>query len=61
MPIRDEATSAFDSVTQQAVVENLRALNCTQIVVAQRLPIIVAADPIYVVDEGRVVGSGTYL
>jgi NHLM bacteriocin system ABC transporter ATP-binding protein len=58
--IMDEATSALDNVTQRQVVENLRALNCTQIVVAQRLSTIVGADLIYVVDEGRVVESGTY-
>ena len=58
--IMDEATSALDNVTQRQVVENLRALNCTQIVVAQRLSTIVGADLIYVIDEGRVVESGTY-
>jgi NHLM bacteriocin system ABC transporter ATP-binding protein len=59
--IMDEATSALDNVTQRQVVENLRALDCTQIVIAQRLSTIAAADLIYVVDEGRVVESGTYL
>ena len=58
--IMDEATSALDNVTRRKVVENLRALKCTQIVVAQRLSTIVDADLIFVVSEGRVVESGSY-
>ena len=59
--ILDEATSALDNVTQRTVVENLRELGCTQVVVAQRLSTIESADLIYVLNEGRVVESGTYL
>jgi ABC-type bacteriocin/lantibiotic exporter with double-glycine peptidase domain len=59
--ILDEATSALDNITQRRVAANLRALNCTQVVIAQRLSTIVDADLIYVVDDGRVAESGTYL
>jgi len=59
--IMDEATSALDNITQKNVVDRLRALKCTQIVIAQRLSTIAAADIIYVLDQGRVVESGSYL
>ncbi len=58
--ILDEATSALDNVTQKTVVENLRALNCTQFIIAQRLSTIVSADLIFVIDGGQVVETGTY-
>ncbi len=58
--VLDEATSALDNVTQRQVVENLRALKCTQLVIAQRLSTVVSANIIYVVDDGRVVEHGTY-
>ena len=59
--IMDEATSALDNVTQREVVENLRELKCTQLVIAQRLSTIEGADLIHVIDGGRIVESGTYL
>lgn len=59
--IMDEATSALDNVTQRQVVENLRTLECTQVVIAQRLSTVISADLIYVIDGGRVVESGSYL
>lgn len=58
--IMDEATSALDNVTQRKVVENLRALKCTQLVIAQRLSTVEAADLIYVIDGGQVAESGSY-
>lgn len=58
--IMDEATSALDNVTQKTVVDNLKEMNCTQIVIAQRLSTIVSADLIHVVEAGQVVESGTY-
>jgi NHLM bacteriocin system ABC transporter ATP-binding protein len=59
--IVDEATSALDNITQRRVMENLRSLKCTQVVIAQRLSTVESADLIYVVDDGRVVESGNYL
>jgi len=56
----DEATSALDVVTEQTIERNLRALNCTQIVIAHRLNTIRAADRILVLDDGRVVESGSH-
>lgn len=56
----DEATSALDNRTQAIVVESVRALKATRIVVAHRLSTIQDADRIYVIDDGRVVETGDY-
>jgi ATP-binding cassette subfamily C protein len=56
----DEATSALDNRTQAVVTRSLEALKATRIVIAHRLSTIVGADRIYVMDQGRIVQSGTY-
>ena len=56
----DEATSALDSKTEQAVMENLRALSCTRIVIAHRLSTVVGADRIVVMDAGRIADVGSH-
>jgi ATP-binding cassette subfamily C protein len=56
----DEATSALDNATQEIVSRSLEKLNATRVVIAHRLSTIVHADRIYVLQDGRVVQSGTY-
>ncbi len=56
----DEATSALDIVTERIVERNLQNLNCTQIIIAHRLSTIGNADRILVLDEGRIVESGSH-
>jgi len=56
----DEATSALDNVAQAAVLESLRGLAATRIVVAHRLNTVRNADRIVVIDGGRIAQSGTY-
>ncbi len=56
----DEATSALDNRTQAIVTESLQKMNCTRLVVAHRLSTIKEADRIVVLDEGRIVESGTF-
>jgi ATP-binding cassette subfamily C protein len=58
--IFDEATSALDNETQAKVSASLERLQATRVVVAHRLSTIVRADRIYVLDQGRIVDSGTY-
>ena len=58
--ILDEATSALDTVTERQVHAQLRALECTRIVVAHRLSTVVEADKIVVLDGGRIAGIGTH-
>ena len=56
----DEATSALDNRSQALVSASLEQLQATRIVVAHRLSTILHADRIFVLDEGRIVQSGTY-
>ena len=41
-------------------MHSLEELNATRVVIAQRLSTVRAADRIYVLEDGRVVQSGTY-
>ena len=56
----DEATSALDNISQKMVIDNLKNLNLTKIIIAHRLSSIISADQILVLDQGRIVESGTY-
>ena len=56
----DEATSALDNRTQARVQASLKGLGMTRLVIAHRLTSIQDAERIYVMDEGRVVESGSY-
>jgi NHLM bacteriocin system ABC transporter ATP-binding protein len=60
MIIFDEATSALDNETQAHIADRLDRLNATRIVIAHRLSTIVRADRIYVLDQGRIVQTGTF-
>ncbi len=56
----DEATSDLDVVTESMVDRNLDELTCTRIVIAHRLSTVRNADVIVVLNEGRVVETGTH-
>lgn len=56
----DEATSALDNQSQAQLQDYLQTLNITRIVIAHRLSTIIHADRIYVLDEGKIIDSGTY-
>ena len=59
----DEATSALDSETESKVVETVRSLagTSTVIIVAHRFSAVRTADQIHVVEDGRIVESGTWM
>lgn len=58
----DDSFSALDFSTDKALRNALKQklTDCTFIIVAQRINTILDADQIIVLDEGRVVGSGTH-
>lgn len=56
----DEATSALDTVTERRVQEALAKLECTKIMIAQRLSTIMEADRIFVMNGGRIVEHGKH-
>lgn len=60
--IMDEATSALDNISEKIVQKAIDAVSesCTTLVVAHRLSTIRNADMIYVLDDGRVIESGTH-
>ena len=60
--VLDEATSALDSETESRVGETFRSLagTSTVIVVAHRFSAVRTADLIHVLEEGRLVESGTW-
>jgi len=58
----DEATSALDSISESeilAALENLRG-RMTLIIIAHRLTTVAHCDQIFVLEEGRLVGQGTF-
>ncbi len=58
----DEATSSLDAESERLVQEALDRLmqNRTSIIIAHRLATIREADCIYVIDQGRIIESGTH-
>jgi ATP-binding cassette subfamily B protein len=60
--ILDEATSAVDTQTEQAIQDNLKTLCAgkTAIIIAHRLSTLLLADTIYVLDEGKVAEQGSH-
>jgi ATP-binding cassette subfamily B protein len=60
--ILDEATSAVDNETEAAIARSLEKITCnrTTIAIAHRLSTIRHSDCIYVMEQGKIVESGTH-
>lgn len=60
--VMDEATSALDNLTERRVTDVIESLKgrITVIIVAHRLSTVKHCDQIVLMDEGRIVGQGTF-
>jgi ATP-binding cassette subfamily C protein len=60
--VMDEATSALDNITEKFVIQAIERLrgDRTIIMIAHRLTTVQNCDVIYMMDEGKIVDSGTY-
>jgi ABC-type multidrug transport system fused ATPase/permease subunit len=60
--ILDEATSSLDAETEQAISTSIHSLkgDVTLVVIAHRLSTIKEADVVHYIENGRIVGSGTF-
>ena len=60
--VLDEATSALDGSTEAAVLDAIEAVSSTKtlIIIAHRLSTVRNCKILYMLDQGRLVASGTY-
>ncbi len=56
----DEATSSLDATTERNVMDNLKVLRATRILIAHRLSTVINADRIVVMEDGKVAEVGTH-
>jgi ABC-type multidrug transport system fused ATPase/permease subunit len=61
--VLDEATSSLDAITESKVMETVKLLrgNTTVIIVAHRLTTIKDADQVIYLEDGKVLGIGTFV
>lgn len=58
--ILDDSTSALDMRTEAALMQALNSFSCTIFLITQKISSTVSADLILLLDEGRLIASGTH-
>ncbi len=60
--VMDEATAALDNITEQALVQAIEQLTRTKslVIIAHRLTTVKHCDRLYLIQNGRIISSGTY-
>lgn len=58
--ILDDSTSALDTRTEAALLQELDRLSCTTLLITQKVSATASADLILLMDEGRLIASGTH-
>lgn len=58
--ILDDSTSALDVKTEAALLHELNELSCTTFIITQKISSTLSADLILLLDEGRLIASGTH-
>ncbi len=60
--VLDEATSALDGITEREILNSIHSISrkITIIMIAHRISTLKRCDAIHIMDEGRIIDSGTY-
>ncbi|RXJ04182.1 ABC transporter ATP-binding protein [Anaerobacillus alkaliphilus] len=56
----DDSTSALDLQTEQKILEAIRDLSCTTLIITQKISTVMAADKILLLEDGRIVAEGEH-